>query len=188
MTEKETLIEIFFSKQIDKYKYSNPRIQRVSSMFMDHIIMCIIISPLIFVFSKIESNFEEYLNEGIEIFLVWSPMFLYFNKDFFKSKSFAKRFLGYQVIDNKTKMPASELQCFIRNLTFIICPIEIIFGIIKPERRIGDYLAKTKVVVSDKENLLSLCSDIKQTNLNINSVWILIIGCFYFYGLDYFMP
>jgi len=188
MIEKEIFPDKLLNKNSDKFKNSNPRIQRVLSMFLDHIIMCIIIVPLGVLIFGIISQFEEYLNKPIGMILIWSPMFLYFNKDFFKAKSGAKRFLGYQIIDNKSKNPASELQCFLRNLTLIAWPIEVLVGLLNPERRIGDFLANTKVIPSEKEKLKSIWSDMKNTKLKTNFIGILIIGGLYFYGLSYLMP
>ena len=188
MIEKEIFPDKLLNKNSDKFKNSNPRIQRVLSMLLDHIIMCIIIVPLGVIIFGIISQFEEYLNKPIGMILIWSPMFLYFNKDFFKAKSGAKRFLGYQIIDNKTKKPASELQCFLRNLTLIAWPVEVLVGLLNPERRIGDFLANTKVIPSEKEKLKSIWSDMKNTKLKTNFIGILIIGGLYFYGLSYLMP
>jgi uncharacterized RDD family membrane protein YckC len=188
MIEKEIIPDKLLNKNSDKFKNSNPRIQRVLSMLLDHIIMCIIIVPLGVLIFGIISQFDEYLNKPIGMILIWSPMFLYFNKDFFKAKSGAKRFLGYQIIDNKTKKPASELQCFLRNLTIIAWPIEVLVGLINPERRIGDFLANTKVIPSEKEKLKSIWSDMKNTKLKTNFIGILIIGGLYFYGLSQLMP
>lgn len=100
--------------------------------------------------------------------------FMYLNKDFFNTKSPAKQILGYQVINRKTEKPATELQCFIR--TFTIClawPLEVIVGFINPERRIGDFITNTKVVVSEKEKLISLWTDLKSTTMKLNFIRVL---------------
>jgi len=116
-------------------------------------------------------------------------MFIYLNKDFFNAKSPAKRVLGYQVINRKTEKPASELQCFVRNLTIAVAwPLEVIVGLINPERRIGDFLANTKVVVSEKEKLKTIWTDLKSKTLKLNLIGIIIIGVIYFYGLSLLMP
>ncbi|MCF6222791.1 MAG: hypothetical protein L3J34_03580 [Flavobacteriaceae bacterium] len=106
-----------------------------------------------------------------------------------KAKSPAKRILGYQVIDRKTEKPASELQCFIRNLTIAVAwPLEVVVGYVNPERRIGDFIANTKVVVSEKEKLKTLWTDLKNKKLKLNLIGILIIGGIYFYGLSLIFP
>lgn len=169
MTKKET------------FKNSSPRIQRILAMLLDHIIMCVLIVPLfliIFSFSKQPS--PTFGSIGFYFILL-----IYYNKDFFRGKSTAKRIIGYQVIDNSTKKTANELQCFIRNLTIIFWPIEVIVGLISPERRIGDFIANTRVIVSEKEKLTTIWEDFKNIQLKMNFFIILAIAIIYFYGLNY---
>ena len=116
-------------------------------------------------------------------------VFVYLNKDFFKGKSPAKRILGYRVINRKTEKPATELQCFVRNLTIcVVWPLEVVIGFINPERRIGDFIANTKIVESEKEKLKSIWTDLKSTTLKINYIGILIICGIYLYGLSLIFP
>ena len=57
------------------------------------------------------------------------------------------------VVDIKTGKVASALKCFVRNLTIAIWPIEAIVVLISPSRRIGDYLAGTRVeLMTDERN------------------------------------
>ncbi len=167
----------------------NPRFHRISSMLLDHIIMCFIVIPMMGLVFLLVIKFEDKLNKVIGIALLFIPFFIYLNKDFFKSKSPAKRILGYQVLDRKTNNPANELQCFVRNLTICIAwPLEVIVVLISPERRIGDFLANTKVVLAEKEKLRSFWSDLKNMTFKINYIGILIIGGIYFYGLSLLWP
>jgi len=92
--------------------------------------------------------------------------------------------MGYRVIDIKTNKPASEFQCFVRNLTIIGWPIEVIVGLINPQRRLGDFLANTKVITSDKEKLKSMWNDLRNIKMKINFMGILILGGLFFYGLS----
>lgn len=168
-----------------KFANSHPRINRVLSMLLDHCIMCLYIVPLLFIIIGLVSLMEDKLNYEIKTVLIFLPFFLYLNKDFFNAKSPAKRILGFQVIDKKTNNPANEFQCFVRNLTICIAwPLEVIVGLINPERRIGDFLANTKVIASEKQKLNSICTELKNTQLKINFIGILIIGGIYFYGLS----
>ena len=185
MNVKESIPNTFLNRHIPKFQNSNPKIQRVLSMLLDHIIMCIVIAPIVILTIGLLLHFEESLNKVFIIILIFLPYLVYFNKDFFNAKSPAKRILGYQIIDRKNNELASELQCFVRNLTIIAWPIEVIIGLINPERRIGDFLANTKVVVSEKEKLRSIWVDLKKTTLKINYLGIIIIGGIYFYGLGY---
>ena len=175
--------------EISKISNGNPRIIRVLSMLLDHFMMCLIVVPLMVLIFGLGTLMKYNLNSGIEITLVFIPFFIYLNKDFFRAKSPSKRILGFQVIDLKTNKPANELQCFLRNLTICVAwPLEVIVGLINPERRIGDFIANTKVIVSEKEKLKSIWKDLKNTKLKTNFIGILIIGGIYFYGLSLLLP
>jgi uncharacterized RDD family membrane protein YckC len=167
----------------------SPRFHRISAMLLDHFLMCVLIIPIAILFGIILEKSGFRLNDGM-IFYVWVLIiFIYYNKDFFNAKSPAKRIMGYQVVDRQTENPASELQCFVRNFTICVAwPIEVIVGFFNPERRIGDYLANTKVILSEKEKLKTIWSDLKRTKLKMNYIGIIIIGIIYFYGLSYIIP
>lgn len=124
-------------------------------MGVDYFIVCflsmIVVIPF-FIFSLIdEKNFFD--KNSLYFWLrISSIIFAYsiiLNKDIFDSRSPSKRIFKYQVLHNKSNEPASALQCMIRNFTFIIWPIECIFILINPNRRMGDFIANTKVVKAD---------------------------------------
>lgn len=176
-------------KEVNKLSSINPRFHRISSMLLDHVFMTIVIVPIGILIFAIGFQFPEYLNKWFGFGLMFFPFFIYLNKDVLKGKSPAKRILGYQVIDRKTGRSANELQCFIRNLTIcIIWPIEVVVGFINPERRIGDYLANTKVIKAEKEKLQTIWSDFKNTRLKPSYLVIILIGIVYFYGFSQIMP
>ena len=62
-------------------------------------------------------------------------------------------------------------------------PLEVIIGFINPQRRIGDYLAKTLVVPAEKQDVKLILTDIKSTKLKLNYITIVLIAIVYFYGL-----
>ena len=177
------MIQKEINKQLPKFKNSNPRIQRVLSMLLDHAIWSFTVLPIGMIIFGIIFQFEEYLNQTFGIVIISIPMFIYLNKDFFRGKSGGKRILGYQVINLKTNKPASEFQCFIRNLTIPVWPIEVLVGLINPERRIGDFIANTKVIQSEKEKINSIWFDLKNVKFKLNIIWILIVSAIYFYGI-----
>ncbi|WP_459209701.1 RDD family protein [Aquimarina rhabdastrellae] len=186
---EETQHKGILYNEVIKLTRTHPRIHRVLSMLLDHIILTMITvlpSIILMIFipkSSIIINDHTY---NIIFFLI---LFIYLNKDFYKAKSPAKRLLGYQVIHLKSKKPATEVQCFIRNLTICIAwPIEVVMGLINPERRIGDYIANTKVVIAEKETITTIWTDLKHTKLKLNFAWIIIIGMIYFYLLYLLMP
>ena len=127
-------------------------------MILDHFIMCFGIGIIVFIIIGIgyliignpsESDFPEWfvifpVTLGLIIFSI------YLNKDGIKGKSPAKRILGLIIVDNKTGEIANPIKSVVRNITLIFWPIEVIFSIFSPERRIGDYIAGTKVILDDK--------------------------------------
>jgi uncharacterized RDD family membrane protein YckC len=174
---------------IKKTVDGNYRLRRISSMLLDHFIMCILIVPPAIIMTIMSEKLGQKMNDGMGFFVFFLLVFVYLNKDFFKGKSPAKRILGFQVINRKTEKPATELQCFVRNLTICVAwPLEVVIGFVNPERRIGDFIANTKVVESEKEKLKSIWTDLKSTTLQINFIGILIIGGIYFYGLSLILP
>lgn len=175
-------------EEFNRFAGINPRFHRISSMLLDHIIMTIVIVPPMIILMILALNGIMEIEDGTFTVVFFFMMFIYINKDFFNAKSPAKRILGYQVINRKTEKPASELQCFVRNLTIAVAwPLEVIIGLINPERRIGDFLANTKVVVSKKEKLKTIWIDFKNKTLKLNLIGILIFGVIYFYGLSLLM-
>jgi hypothetical protein len=72
---------------------------------------------------------------------------LYFNKDIYLGQSVAKKIMKFQILDIRTNQPANPIKCLIRNFTILLWPIEVIAALINPQRRIGDYIAGTKLAV-----------------------------------------
>jgi uncharacterized RDD family membrane protein YckC len=73
-------------------------------------------------------------------------LIVYFLKDSFYGRSLAKRITKLQVVNNATGEPASIARGFIRNVFIIMWPVEVLVSLFNPQRRIGDYVAGTKVV------------------------------------------
>ncbi len=175
-------------KHVNQLANINPRFHRISSMLLDHMYMSIVtVPPLGLLMILMTTGILKFSDQLLRIGYL-SMFFIYLNKDFFKAKSPAKRILGYQVINRKNGERANELQCFIRNLTIcVIWPLEVIIGLINPERRIGDFLANTKVIKSDKEKLKTIWIDFKNIRLKPSYLLIIIIGIIYFYGVNKLM-
>lgn len=186
---KETQYKGIGHKEVNKLAGINPRFHRIASMLLDHIIMCLLIVPMAVLIFVIILTAGQSLNNWIGIGLMFFPFFIYLNKDFLNGKSAAKRIMGYKVIDRKSGTKATELQCFIRNLPIcLIWPIEVLVGLISPERRIGDFLANTKVIPTEKQEVKSLWSELKNVRFRISYLGIILIGIIYFYGLSQVMP
>lgn len=101
---------------------------------------------------------------------------LILNKDFFNAQSVTHRFLGYQVIDIKTDAPAGKVKCMLRNLTAVLWPIEAIFILTSPERRLGDLIAGTKLIDVPPTDPELILSDMKAFKMNKDSDLALLIS------------
>jgi uncharacterized RDD family membrane protein YckC len=128
---------------------------RLATMLLDHVAMIIVIMivaapamvyDMIQIFGDQDAPPKLFLgNYYINIF----AFSLYFNKDIYLGRSIAKRILKLQIVDVKTNKPANSLRCLVRNVTIAFWPIEVIFALINNERRIGDYMAGTKLTTFD---------------------------------------
>ncbi|WP_289056136.1 RDD family protein [Carboxylicivirga marina] len=125
---------------------------RLASMLVDHFAMTFIIMFIVmpgFAVSMFDSlNLDHDPSSfgfGGLSFLFAFGFSAYFNKDIFNGRSPAKRILKLQVIDNKTGQVANSLKCLVRNLTIPLWPLEVIFVLINPKRRLGDRIAGTRI-------------------------------------------
>ena len=132
----------------------------------------------VFVFSVMTDRVEvgqpyptDLQSKDILVMLFASPIYIaLFNKDFFQGQSIINRLLGYQVVDNKTMSPASGLKCMLRNVTAPIWMIEGIVVLINPQRRIGDFIAGTKLIEVQTSDPQLILDEIKQVKLNAKTL------------------
>ena len=150
---------------------------RFTSMFLDHVFVCLLATPLAFINNSddfFSSSFAfSYLDLNYYLFLV--VFAIYFSKDCIAGRSLAKRILKLQVVDNKTGKAATPFQCLIRNIFIFLWLIEVIVILFNPERRLGDRLAGTRVVFFDPKK--------ESEKINVLSVilsFILAFGFFFF--------
>lgn len=132
---------------------------RIGSMFLDHIAMTFV--AMMFFIPQMVSEFSNAFDVTHD--LASSGMFgeisyfgligfaLYFCKDSINGRSIAKRALKLQVVENSSGRVASPFRCLIRNIFCILWPIEIIVTFVSPSRRIGDFVAGTRVVPYNPE-------------------------------------
>ena len=125
---------------------------RLASMLVDHFAMTFIIMAIVmpgFALNMIDAlklNHEPIsFGFGAMSFLFAFGFSAYFNKDIFNGRSPAKRILKMQVIDNKTGQVANPIKCLVRNLTIPLWPLEVIFVLFSPKRRLGDTIAGTRI-------------------------------------------
>ena len=149
-------------------------------MLLDHVIMCFVIAPPLIVIGLIFKSDDPFVISPVESFAFFFMMLIYFNKDFFNAQSVAKRILGLQIIDRKTSQPATDLKCFLRNITIPIWPLEALISLVSPTRRLGDLIANTRVEKADKKDVILIFADLKNKTDSLNSADI--CDKFYLYG------
>jgi len=131
---------------------------RLGAMFLDHVFMTILamiffLPAMIPIFSDTVKVSHEQAGSNI-----WhGPMkyvslfgfSLYFCKDVLNGRSIAKRILKLQIVDNDKGLAATPVQCLVRNIPLLLWPIEVIISMTNTSRRLGDRLARTKLVRYD---------------------------------------
>jgi len=163
---------------------------RIRAMLLDHVVMTFTIMFLVLPFAMNglsesitdDSTTTPFSSDLMNYIMVFG-MSLYFNKDMFQGKSVAKRALKQEVVDIKTDEVASSLKCLVRNLTIAVWPIEVIAVLINPSRRIGDYIAGTKVEFITEERNSKPKVDFKKLLITIILGFIILFaGSFLFKG------
>jgi uncharacterized RDD family membrane protein YckC len=99
---------------------------------------------------------------------IFLSLVTYLNKDIAGGRSIGKRFLGYAVVNESDGRPPRMAVCFLRNVTGVIFPIELIYGLFSPAKKISDYFTKTKIVraPAQEKYLISFYNDIKDISYN----------------------
>lgn len=105
-------------------------------------------------------------------------LMLYANKDYFNGQSIIHRTYGFQVVECKTNAPANELKCLIRNITCLLYPIEALFVIFNKQRRLGDFIAGTKLIEVEKSNPELILHEIKYLKMGIKSKIAILVPIF----------
>lgn len=131
---------------------------RVLSMFLDYTVMIIV--AMIFFIPKMLSDTSMSLDVthhqksqeilGLSAYLGLIGLALFFCKDSIGGQSIIKRLLKLQIIEKRSGKVASPIRCLVRNLFFVIWPVELIMTIVNPSRRLGDMVAGTLVVPFNK--------------------------------------
>lgn len=97
------------------------------------------------------------LNSNV-LFMSFVLAFIYSTilcKDFVNAKSMGKYKYNLQIV-NINNSKASVIKLIVRNLFIIIWPVELLFCIVNPERRIADFVLNTKLIYnkSDKRKII----------------------------------
>ena len=97
------------------------------------------------------------------------------NKDFYNGQSIVNRHWGYKVIDIKTGEAPDRLKCLLRNLTAPILPFELPFVLLNQERRLGDFIAGTKLIRVEKTDPELILNEIEKTDFGQKTKLVLTI-------------
>ena len=130
------------------------RVSRLGIMLLDHCVMtCVAVLPLIpLMFIFMADAFdpspepESDLFSGPFMYLFILAFAIYLCKDSIGGRSPAKRIGRFQVINNSTGEAAGPIRCMVRNLTTIIWPLEVIISCFNTSRRLGDFVAGTRLI------------------------------------------
>lgn len=146
--------------------------KRLASALTDHMIFTMIIGfffapEIIYVFLHTKIAFER--QQSFQLLTYWGyvGIALYFCKDCLYGQSPAKKIMQFQVVNNKTGEVAGPFRCFIRDLFVMLFPIEGIMTFVNPSRRLGDFVAGTKVVAFNP--------DLKRPKINVPQLIIIFL-------------
>ena len=118
--------------------------------FIDFIICAVIQAILVMVFliypliDTVNINIPAIFLKAFGITYI-SLSYLIF-RDILGSKSIGKKLLHLDIVDIDTNAKVNISRRVLRNITWILAPIEIIVYLINDGKRIGDIIAKTKVI------------------------------------------
>ena len=110
--------------------------KRLLSIAIDYFVCLYIVVPITWILNI------NYIYQFFLVIIVFS-----FKDLVFKNKSIGKRKFGLEILDNNNNIP-SKLALYLRNFTAVIWFVEI-FLILLFNKRIGDFIFKTKVVSCD---------------------------------------
>lgn len=178
------LIFNFFTRaylnRIDRFPFINSRLRIMGTDFsfvlslIFPLLLIIMIPSIILTFNDPNQITDFNLFDILWLISFSFFTFILINKDFFNGQSIAKRKYGFQIIDNKSRKVANEIQCMVRNVTLIIWPLEVLFTLIQPKRRLGDLIAGTRLIETSKSNPESILTEMNSIQ-NFKSYRLLIV-------------
>jgi uncharacterized RDD family membrane protein YckC len=125
---------------------------RFKSIFFDQVFLSVLggVTNVITRLMMEESNVDmtRATTEGSVYFTAWTALLicLYLNKDIFSGRSIGKRMTGLQITENIAEGPPGPLRCLVRNFFSLLWPLELVVLLFNPGRRVGDFVAGTRVV------------------------------------------
>lgn len=88
----------------------------------------------------------------LELAIVGFVLYVLFCDGLPGGQSLGKRFTRTAVVHSTTEEPCRYWQSFVRNLAMVLGVIDAVFIVSKQRRRLGDYMARTKVVQLESSN------------------------------------
>lgn len=119
--------------------------KRIEAFVIDVIILMIVSSPF-FLISVWLNNSMLWMSFALA--LIYSFLFC---KDVSGGRSFGKQKAGLCILSEKSELIPSTTRLILRNIFYILWPIEIILFFCNSGKRLGDLIMRTKVVVCNKE-------------------------------------
>ena len=119
---------------------------RLKSMTIDFCIICVTSIPFVlFIFIlKLENVLV------FQVFVISLLSSLFICKDLVGERSIGKRVMNLRIIC-VDEILVSPLKLILRNIFTFIWPIEVVMCLINPERKLGDIVFRTKVVLNDRK-------------------------------------
>lgn len=93
--------------------------------------------------------FMSFIKQNDLMKITFSIIFsLFLCRDNLNGQSLGKRLMKIQVVDNSTMQTPTSFKYILRNLFLCAWPIELLLVLINGDRRLGDYVAKTRIIIN----------------------------------------
>ena len=124
-------------------------LKRLIAFLIDLLLIAIIVNMFFFATQTVKSQL-------LVQFLSAMMVTMLLCKDCINGKSAGKRIMKIEIANEKEGEKVSAVSCIVRNIFVVLWIIEILVLFISKEKRIGDYVAKTKVVSNSKVEKIKL--------------------------------
>lgn len=154
--------------------------KRLIAFIIDILLIVIIMGALFVVTQPIKSSI---------LLQILSSLMLtsLFCKDCINGQSVGKRIMKIQVVDENSNKEVSNIRYIVRNIFVIFWMIEVFVLFISREKRLGDYVVKTRVICNNKVEKVQLNKNILYTGLFCFSIiFLLLLFVFYLVHLPIF--
>ena len=98
-------------------------------------------------------SIKMFTSPGFLLGIAWIFIYCLFKDCLFGRRSLGKLICGLDIQSSETGEKASVGSLILRNITYAIVQIEVIFVLVGKGKRLGDSIAKTQVVLKKKDPL-----------------------------------